>query len=75
MVQERICHYWLDNADSTTPLVTWDAFKVWTREEYMARISAAHKKSTYSLEGLEDEARLKEAAYVAHPDQVTYGDL
>lgn len=62
MVQEGICHYWLDNVDTTTPLVTWDAFKTWTRGEYMPRISAARKKSAHSLEGLEDEARLKEEA-------------
>lgn len=24
---EAICHYWLENADLTEPLIVWDAFK------------------------------------------------
>lgn len=31
VVQEGICSYWLDNVDTTIPLVTWDAFKAWTQ--------------------------------------------
>lgn len=69
-VQEDICNYWLDKVDSTTPLITWDAFKAWTRGECIACISAARRRSAHSLERLEEEAGQKEAAYVAHPDQV-----
>lgn len=72
-IQEGVCHYWLANAESAIPEVTWDAFKAWARGAYVSRIAAARKAWAQSLIELEREVAQKEAAYVANPNPSAYG--
>lgn len=71
-IQEGLCQYWTDNANSTDPASTWDAFKAWSRGAYISRIAVAHRTSAQSLE-LEREVGEKEASYVANPNPTAYG--
>lgn len=54
------------------PLVLWDAFKSWLRGEYIARIAVRTRQSVQSLRQLEEQAKLREAAYVLSPGQANY---
>lgn len=73
-IQEGLCQYWIDNANSTDLATTWDEFMAWSHGAYISSISVARRTSTQTLDELEEEVGGKEASYVANPIPNAYGD-
>lgn len=44
-IPEALCNFWLSNADSSGPLILWDAFKAWVRGEYIKKITSKKRAS------------------------------
>lgn len=63
-----ICNYGVVNGASASPLLVWDAFKLWARGEYISHIAHLQKEASHSLDELEEKATRLETAYVSNWD-------
>lgn len=63
----RLAEYWDLSMGSSSPEVTWDAFKAFTRGKYISSIAGIHREQAATMTALQDTVKTQTETYATDP--------
>lgn len=67
-----LMEYWAINSGSSSPEVTWDAFKAFTPGQYISSIAVVHKEQATVTTTLQDAVKTHTKAYNTNPTETQF---
>lgn len=74
-IPPHLAEYWDLNEGSFSPEITWDAFKAFTRRQYISSIAGIHREQAVTMTALQDAVKTQTETYAADPTNTHFDSL